>query len=135
MNSTSIVKISAIFVLLISLNLCCRAFVSPEPIDGIFYARNANELNELIKTGNVVVDFHREKSCPPCRMFAPIFAKVAASTPNVIFVKVDTDVYRPQDIRGVPTIIFYKDGKQVLSRTGAMQESQFRSLISSTFGL
>ncbi len=138
MNSSPIVKIAVVLVSLLSYNLSCREFGSPEVNDGlsgtILTPNSLDELNSLIQTGNVVVDFHGEKWCGPCKMFAPIFAKVAASTPNVIFVKVDVDKLRTDDIRGVPTIIFYKDGNQMFRKTGSMTESQFRALIASTFG-
>ena len=56
-------------------------------------------------------------------MVAPIFAKMAEETPNVIFVKVDVDT---QDkiasmcgIRAMPTFQFYKDGKKVDELCGA----------------
>jgi thioredoxin-like negative regulator of GroEL len=134
MNGISIIKTTAILIPLILANINCYGAIMRDPTTGVYSANNITELNELIKEGNVVVDFSGEKWCKPCQMFAPIFAKVAAGTTNVVFVKVDVDKFRPKDIRGIPTIIFYKDGKKVSTKVGYQTETQFRTLIASTFG-
>ena len=133
MNKTAIILIA---VSLISLNINCRDLPASnsEVTHPIMKPNNNQELNELIKKGNVVVDFHGEKWCGPCKQFAPVFEKVAASTPNVIFVKVDVDKFWPQDIRSVPTVAFYIDGKKVLTKVGYQTEAQFRAAIASAFG-
>lgn len=138
MNS-KIIKLSIAIVSLISCNIHCDALNSPAAVQGtsqaIIDATTAEQLNELTKTGKVVVDFHGEKWCQPCRSFAPIFAKVAASTPNVRFIKVDIDKFRTNDVRTVPTVIFYKDGLQVSRSTGYLTEAKFRSMITTNFSI
>nr|AAU93947.1 thioredoxin H [Helicosporidium sp. ex Simulium jonesi] len=73
----------------------------------------------------VVVDF-TATWCGPCKMIAPFFAKLSGEYPDVVFLKVDVDeveaVAAEHGITAMPTFLFFKDGKQVDSLTGANQE-------------
>ena len=71
----------------------------------------------------VLVDFWAEW-CGPCKMMAPHFANVATQLPEVRFAKVDTEA-NPQTsaahaIRGIPTLILFRGGKEVARQSGAM---------------
>jgi thioredoxin 2 len=72
----------------------------------------------------VVVDFWAAW-CGPCKMMAPAFEKVAAELePGMRFLKLDTEA-EPQlaarhQIRGIPTTIVFRDGREIARRAGAM---------------
>jgi thioredoxin 2 len=72
----------------------------------------------------VVVDFWAEW-CGPCKMMAPHFASVAGNLePNVRFAKLDTEA-NPNtsarfNIRSIPTLIVFKNGREVARQSGAM---------------
>ena len=75
----------------------------------------------------VVADFWAEW-CGPCKMMAPAFADAARQRPHVQFVKVDTEA-SPQaasryGIRGIPTMVLFKDGAEHARVSGAMQAAQ-----------
>jgi thioredoxin 2 len=74
----------------------------------------------------VMVDFF-SPTCGPCRMLSPVIdnmAKVFAG--RVIIAKLDTssnlNIPSQFQIRGVPTLIFFKDGEKVDQVAGAIPE-------------
>ena len=71
----------------------------------------------------VLVDFWAEW-CGPCKMMAPHFANAASQLPDVRFAKLDTDAH-PQasaanGIRSIPTLVLYRDGRELARQSGAM---------------
>jgi thioredoxin 2 len=75
----------------------------------------------------VVVDFWADW-CGPCKMMAPAFAEAARQRPGVRFVKVDTDaapdVAARHAIRGIPTVMLFRGGKEAARRSGALSTAQ-----------
>ncbi len=77
----------------------------------------------------VVVDFWAPW-CAPCRAMAPTFEHTAQQIePHARFVKVNTDndqaIASRLDIRGIPTLIIFKHGKEVARVAGAMDAGRF----------
>jgi thioredoxin 2 len=67
--------------------------------------------------------------CGPCRMMGPEYEKVAhALEPKVRFLKLNSDneqqLAGALNIRGIPTMILFKDGREADRVSGAMQASQ-----------
>ena len=77
----------------------------------------------------VIVDCWAEW-CGPCKMFAPVFEQAAKSLePNFRLLKLDTDA-NPQTaakfgIRSIPTLIAFRNGREVGRTAGAMPLAGF----------
>ncbi len=98
----------------------------------LIHLENEN-YDELIKEGIVVVDFFATW-CGPCKMLGPIIEKLGNSINNVKFIKVDVDKHeelaRRYGVMSIPTIIFFKDGKEVTKRIGFIPEEGIKEIIS-----
>ena len=81
----------------------------------------------------VMVDFF-SPSCGPCRMLSPVIDAMARKFyGRVIIAKLDTSRYHltasQYRIRGVPTLLFFKNGELVDQVTGALPEQDLARLI------
>jgi thioredoxin 1 len=94
----------------------------------------ANFEDEVLKSEKpVVVDFWAEW-CGPCRMLGPIFEKVGAEmADSATFVKLNVDenqdLTQQFDVRGIPAMLIFKDGKEVERLTGALDESTLKAKV------
>ena len=81
----------------------------------------------------VLVDFFAEW-CGPCKMMTPILKEVKEVLEDkVSIIKIDVDKNQPlaakYKVRGVPTLILYKSGKQVWRQSGLVQKNELVSII------
>lgn len=87
---------------------------------------NSGNFAAITKKGIVVVDFWAPW-CAPCKMMAPILNDIAENEPDIAIAKVNVD-NQPQlaskfAIRGIPTMVFFKNGKEVKRFTGVKTKS------------
>jgi thioredoxin 1 len=88
---------------------------------------------KVIKVKIALVDFYAQW-CGPCQMAAPIIDKMADELHDTIFIgKVDVDQERElatkYSVQSIPTIIIYKDGKEVDRKIGFPGEDGLRNLV------
>jgi len=83
----------------------------------------------------VVVDFYADW-CGPCKIMAPLLDDVAhRRAGSLLVVKLDTDrnpvTGQRFGIRGIPTLIAFRDGKEVARRVGAVPPAELEAFLNS----
>ncbi|MBI5057581.1 MAG: thioredoxin [Nitrospirae bacterium] len=96
-----------------------------------------SSFNEVVLQAStlVMVDFWATW-CGPCKIIAPVVEELAKEyTGKVAFAKVNTDenpdLASRYNIRGIPTLIFFKNGKMLDQVVGAVPKGQLKSKIDS----
>ncbi|OIQ18748.1 thioredoxin [Lacinutrix sp. MedPE-SW] len=93
-----------------------------------------NSFNTIIDSETpVLVDFYANW-CGPCKTLSPILKQVKDSLGDAIkIVKIDVDKNQPlaakYNVRGVPTLLLFKNGKQVWRQSGVLQKAELISII------
>lgn len=79
----------------------------------------------------VMVDFHA-KWCGPCRTLGPMIKKISEEK-GVKLLKIDADgsgdLLASFGVRGIPTVIFFKDGQEVDRIVGLKQSTAYKEII------
>lgn len=90
------------------------------------------ELDQVIKEGKVLVEFY-SKTCGPCKMLSFVLKDVAKDVDDVEIVTLDFDVNKDAvekySVAGYPTMIFYKDGQEVVRVRGLQQKPKIIQMI------
>jgi thioredoxin 1 len=86
-------------------------------------------------SGPVLVDFWAEW-CGPCKMIGPSLNELAgefAGQLTVVKVDIDANPVTPGNfgVRGIPTLLIFKDGKVAAQKVGAMPKAALKAWIAS----
>lgn len=104
--------------------------------DLIKHVSDASFDSDVLKTGGpVLVDYWAEW-CGPCKMIAPILDDLSSEYNGKLQIakmNVDENSETPAKygIRGIPTLMLFKDGAVVATKVGALSKSQLAAFIDS----
>ena len=102
--------------------------------ENVSHVSDAQFEDEVLKSeGPVLVDFWAEW-CGPCKMISPLLDDLAQSYGGklkVAKVNIDHNQQTPRSyaVRGIPTLMIFKDGKVHATQVGAVSKSALTQLI------
>ncbi len=105
--------------------------------NSIIHVTDSSFEEDVLKSeAPVMVDYWAEW-CGPCKMIAPILDEIADEyTGNLTVAKINIDEnpQTPQKyaVRGIPTLMIFKDGEVAGTKVGAVSKLQLSAFIDST---
>jgi thioredoxin 1 len=102
----------------------------------IYYISDDSFTAEVLQsTQPVLVDYWAEW-CGPCKMIAPILDEIAneyAGRLKVAKLNIDDNSVTPANfgVRGIPTLMLFKNGQVEATKVGALSKSQLIAFIDS----
>ena len=109
---------------------CKKSLLDTTPIE-----LNESNFDHVIVNSEipVIVDFWAPW-CGPCKMMTPVFNEVSQQYPlKALFVKVNTEAEQNLGakfgIRSIPTLVVYKNGKEVKRVSGALDPLKLSNLV------
>ena len=90
---------------------------------------NSENFNQEISKGKVLVDLWAPW-CGPCRVISPIIEELSNEMKDIKFYKLDVDkspdIASQYDVMGIPTLILFKDGKEVKRIVGLKSKEDLK---------
>jgi thioredoxin 1 len=103
--------------------------------DNIVHTSDASFEADVLKSDRpVLLDFWAEW-CGPCKMIAPVLESIAKDYKDrlrIVKLNIDENPQTPPkyNIRGIPTLLLFKNGTVAAQQVGAVSKSQLDSFLS-----
>ena len=104
--------------------------------EGIVHISDTNFEEQVLNSASpVLVDYWAEW-CGPCKMIAPILEEIADEYTDkltVAKINIDENKETPEKyaVRGIPTLMIFKNGEVAGTKVGALSKSQLSAFIDS----
>jgi thioredoxin 1 len=104
--------------------------------DGIIHVSDTSFEEQVLNSDKPVLVDYWAAWCGPCKMIAPILDEIADEYTDkltVAKINIDDNQLTPQKyaVRGIPTLMIFKDGEIAGTKVGAMSKSQLSAFIDS----
>ncbi len=102
--------------------------------DKIVHVTDATFEEQVLKAkGPVLVDYWAEW-CGPCKMIAPVLDEIASTYEGKLTIaklNIDDNQETPakHGVRGIPTLMLFKDGEVAATKVGALSKSQLAAFL------
>ena len=93
-----------------------------------------HKFNDIINSANpVLVDFFATW-CGPCQMLSPVLKQVKENLgERITIIKIDVDknqeLAQKHQVRGVPTMMLFQEGKQLWRQSGVLTKEEITKII------
>jgi len=104
--------------------------------DGIIHVSDSTFEEQVLNSGKPVLVDYWAAWCGPCKMIAPILDEIADEYTDkltIAKINIDDNQLTPQKyaVRGIPTLMIFKNGEIAGTKVGAMSKSQLSAFIDS----
>ena len=97
----------------------------------VVHLNKDNFEKEVSKSDRPVIVDYWASWCGPCRIMAPRFEELSNEMAKVKFAKLSTEeapeIAQQFDVMSIPTLILFKDGKEVDRMIGALPKEYLKS--------
>ena len=76
-----------------------------------------------------LVDFYSD-SCVPCKRMSPVLAELEESYAGKLYVAYEPELVEKYEVSSAPTLVFFKDGKEIQRLTGVQKKADLEKFIS-----
>ena len=95
---------------------------------------NENNIQKILDNNKIIFLDFWASWCEPCKIFAPIFERVADKNPDLFFGSINTEVEHllgeDFQIKSIPTLVILKEGTIIFSESGVIPEYAMTNIIS-----
>ena len=92
-----------------------------------------NNIEEAMEKNKIIFLDFWASWCEPCKIFSPIYERVAKSHPDIFFGKVNSETEHilsvDFQIKSIPTLVILKEGTIIYSESGVIPEYALNNIV------